>query len=271
MAMNDAHIYCSLEQIKEELKSTVKMCVDYFRLFRFEGVQLRISTHDPANTEKFINNPTAWKFCEEYVEQVVKEMGVPYVLGPGEAAFYGPKIDFQVHTILGKEETLNTAQLDFAGAERFKLSYVGEDGKEHPPYIIHRAPLGTHERFIAFLIEHFGGAFPTWLAPVQARIVPVGESVVEYANELATALRAELLRVEVDTSSNSFNKKIREAVTAKIPNILIIGDKEKEQGTVTLRRYCVKDQVTLSKAEITERFRRLVSERIMDNFADVAV
>lgn len=269
LCMNDAHIYCSLEQLKVELKATIQMCLNYFAKFRFEGVQLRVSTHDPANTEKFLDNPTAWEFCERFLEEAITELKVPYVIGKGEAAFYGPKIDFQVRTILGKEETLTTSQLDFAGAERFDLNYIGEDGKEHRPYIIHRAPLGTHERFIAFLIEHFGGAFPTWMAPVQARIIAVGPSVAEYAQGLEAKLLEKMLRVDTDNSANSFNKKIREAVTAKIPNILIVGDKEKEQGTVTLRRYCVKEQLTLSQAELLDRFERLVSERMMDNFPEV--
>lgn len=269
LAMNDAHIYCSVDQLKDELKNTFNMTLDYFNKFRFEGVKVRLSTHDPKNKEKFVDNPPLWKYSEEVVQSVVDELGVAYDIGEGEAAFYGPKIDFQAKTLLGREETISTTQLDFSSPLRFDLKYIGQDGKEHTPYIIHRAPLGTHERFIAFLIEHFGGAFPTWLAPTQARIIPVSEAFMEYAEGIAAALRDSLIRCDIDTSDNSFNKKIREAVTHKIPNMLIIGGKEVENGTVTLRRYCTPQQVTMPKAELIERIKRVVQSRTMDNFADV--
>ncbi|MCB0317503.1 MAG: threonine--tRNA ligase, partial [Bdellovibrionales bacterium] len=271
LCMNDAHIYCALDQLKEQLKETFQLHLDYYTKFRFEGIKIRISTHDPENKEKFLDNPELWEFSEKVVREVAEEMGVNYEEGFGEAAFYGPKIDFQATTLLGREESLGTTQCDFGQPSRFDLKYIGEDGKEHMPYVVHRAPLSTHERFMAFLIEHFGGAFPTWLAPIQAKIVPVAENFFDYANDLKAQLRNQLIRVEVDDSSNSFNKKIREAVTHKIPNILIIGGNEVEQGTVTLRRYCVKDQITISKQDLLKRFEKLVGQRLMDNFSDTEI
>ncbi|MBX7136992.1 MAG: threonine--tRNA ligase [Oligoflexia bacterium] len=271
LAMNDAHIYCTIDQLKRELIDTFQMTLQYYKMFRFENVKVRVSTHDPANKEKFVDNPELWAFSEKVVEEVAKEVGADYFIGAGEAAFYGPKIDFQASTMLGREESISTTQLDFAGPLRFDLEYIGEDGKSHRPYIVHRAPLGTHERFMAFLIEHFGGAFPTWMAPVQVCIVPVSEEVMPYCRELETLLRQDLVRVEVDTSSNSFNKKIREAVTRKIPNIAVIGGKEAASRNVSLRRYCVKEQIQLSLEAFTERLKLLRSKRLMDNFPDIEV
>lgn len=271
LGMNDAHIYCSESQMRKELIDAFNLTLEYYKLLRFDNVKVRFSLHDPKNKEKFIDNPSAWKYTEEVVAEVIKDVNLPYEIGMGEAAFYGPKIDFQARTALGREETISTVQLDFSSPLKFELKYVGEDGKEHIPYIIHRAPLGTHERFIALLIEHFGGAFPTWLAPVQVKIIPVADTFQSNAQELNQLLRSQLIRSEVDMSSDSFNKKIREAITQKIPNIAIIGGKEAESGTITLRRYCVKDQITMTKEAFVERLLKLRKDRIMDNFADVIV
>lgn len=271
IAQNDAHIYCTLDQVKDELKATFNMTLDYYRMFRFDNIKVRYSTHDPANKEKFVDEPELWMYSERIVKEVVDELKVDHVLGVGEAAFYGPKLDFQATTMLGREESISTTQLDFAQPARFELTYVGDDGREHRPYIIHRAPLGAHERFIAFLIEHFGGAFPTWMAPTQARIIPVNAEVEGYARSLEALLRSNLMRVEFDASDNSFNKKIREAVTKKTPNIVIIGSKEAEDKTITLRRYCTKEQVTMPLETFVDRMKRLVQDRLMDNFADVAI
>ena len=271
LAMNDAHIYCTLEQLSEQLKETFQMALDYYDRFRFEGVKIRLSLHDPDDKEKYVDNPELWKFSEDVVTKVIEELGVDYVIGEGEAAFYGPKIDFQAKTLLGREESISTTQLDFAQPLNFDLTYKGEDGQEHRPYIVHRAPLGTHERFMAFLIEHFGGAFPTWMAPVQTKVVPVAETFFDYAEQIRSQLHQKLIRVEADLSSNSFSKKVREAITSKIPNILIVGADEQENGTVTLRRYCVKEQITLSLDDLEKRFQLLINDRIMDNFPDVEI
>ncbi len=272
LTQNDAHIFCTEEQLREELKSTVKMTTDYFNLFRFQGIQARYSTHDPLRKEKFVDNPKLWEFSEQVVKEVLDEM-LPgaYELGAGEAAFYGPKIDFQARTLLGREESISTTQLDFSNPIRFDLKYVSSDGKEHQAFVVHRAPLGTHERFIAFLIEHFGGAFPTWLAPVQVRVVPVGEIAFAYAKEIESLLKNSLVRVDVDLSDNSFNKKIREAVVHKIPNIAVIGAKEAENRTVTLRRYCVKEQTNMSLDNFVSHTLRMIKTRRMDNFPDVSL
>jgi threonyl-tRNA synthetase len=271
LCMNDAHIYCTLGQLKDELKSTFNLILEYFKLFRFEGTKVRFSIHDPENKEKFIDNPELWAFSEGAVKEALDEMQIEYATGKGEAAFYGPKIDLQAKTVIGREETISTTQLDFAGALRFDLNYTAEDGKEHRPFIVHRAPLSTHERFLAFLIEHFGGAFPTWMSPLQAMIIPVNDGVLDYAKELETTLRSKLIRVDSDLSDNSFNKKIREAVTRKIPNIVIIGGKEAEARQVTLRRYCTKEQLSLSFDTFVDRMLRLDKARIMDNFEDVVI
>lgn len=271
LCMNDAHIYCTLDQLKDQLKETFNLHLEYYKKFRLDGVQIRFSTHDPENKDKFVDNPELWDFSERIVAEVIEELGVEHVLGKGEAAFYGPKIDFQARTLLGREESMGTTQLDFSQPITFDLEYIGEDGKAHRPYIVHRAPLSTHERFLAFLIEHFGGAFPTWMSPVQVMLVAVSDKFYDYAAQLEKELKDNLVRVETDLSDSSFNKKIREAVTRKIPNIAIIGGREVESDSVTLRRYCVKEQITLKREELINRLNRLRTERIMDNFADIEV
>jgi threonyl-tRNA synthetase len=270
IAQNDAHIYCTEEQLKEELTATVNLTLEYFTMFRFNNVKVRYSTHDPMNREKFVDNPELWKFSEQVVKEVIEARGVAYELGEGEAAFYGPKIDFQATTLLGREETISTTQLDFAQPLRFNLAYTAEDGKEHRPFIVHRAPLGAHERFLAFLIEHFGGAFPTWMAPTQVRIVPVAPEFIPYGKEIVAALREHLIRVELDTSSDSFNKKVRHAVTQKVPNVVIIGGKEAETRSVTVRRYCVKEQSSSTLESFVTRINEAIRTRAMDNFPDIS-
>jgi threonyl-tRNA synthetase len=269
LCINDGHIYCTPEQLKEELIATFKLTLDFYNFFRFKNITVRLSTHDPKNKDKFVDNPQMWKYSEDIVEQVAQEMKVEYHLGVGEAAFYGPKIDFQASTMLGRTETLGTTQLDFSSPLRFDLNYIASDGSEKKVYIVHRAPLSSHERFMAFLIEHFGGAFPTWLAPVQVKVIPVNERNQAYCKELLSTLNSKLVRVECDESSNSFNKKIREAVTQKIPNILIVGDKEQENGTVTLRRYHVKEQVTMPKESFISQLLECISLRKMDTYEPV--
>jgi len=271
ICQNDAHIYCRLDQLKDELRATFNMCLDYYHKFRFQNVVARYSTHSLDKPEKFANNPEMWDFSEKIVLEVLKESGVRYDEGIGEGAFYGPKIDFQATSVTGREESISTTQLDFAQPISFELNYIGEDGKEHRPFIVHRAPLGSHERFIAFLIEHFGGAFPTWMAPTQVRIIPVKPGLESYCKELRATLHSKFMRVDLDESDNSFNKKIREAVTHKIPNMVIIGENEARDRTVTLRRYCVKEQLTMGVDTFVARIERVVKERVMDNFGDVEV
>ncbi len=268
LSMNDAHIYCTPEQLRTEFRAVLDLHTFYYKKFRLSDSWMRLSLGDPTNKEKYVDNPEAWKFSEGVIREVLDELGVRYDERAGEAAFYGPKVDFQIKNVIGREETASTNQLDFAMPEKFNLTYVGEDGKFHRPYIIHRAPLGTHERFLAFLIEHFGGAFPSWMAPTQVMIIPVGEKFIEYGEKLKKELFDRLFRVQIDTSAESFNKKIRNAVTSKIPNMLIVGGKEEETQSVTWRRYCVKEQRTLPWGEFLVLLEGMVTKRKMDNYPD---
>ena len=211
-----------------------------------------------------MDNPAAWAKSQDMIREAMEESGLPYVEVKGEAAFYGPKIDVQFRTVTGREETASTNQLDFAVPERLDLVYTGADNAEHTPYCIHRAPLGTHERFIAFLIEHYGGAFPTWLAPTQVRVLTVGERFDAYADEVVAKLRGHMVRAERDRSNDTMGKKIRNAVTAKIPNVLVVGEREVEAGTVTLRRYGSREQTTMSYAEFESSLLERIASRSRD-------
>lgn len=268
LSMNDAHIYCRPDQLKKEFRDVLDLHSFYYKKFRLSDFWMRLSLHNPENKEKYVDDPQAWAYSENVLREVLAEMGTRFEIGEGEAAFYGPKVDFQIKNVIGREESASTNQLDFAMPERFNLSYVGEDGKEHRPYIIHRAPLGTHERFLAFLIEHFGGAFPSWMAPMQVKIIPVNDTCLEYAERIERELFEKMIRTEIDKSSETFNKKIRNAVTHKIPNMLIIGNKEVEEECVTLRRYCTKEQRKLGLNEFIEGLVTTVTGRYMDNYED---
>ena len=248
MCMNDAHIYCTKEQITTEFLKVIRMVETAYKILGITNYHIRFSTwdpEDPKGKEKFFNNPAAWEFTQGKLLEAIKQSGLPYVEGRGEAAFYGPKLDFQFKTVTGREETASTSQLDFGIPERLGLSYTGADNQEHIPYVIHRAPLGTHERFVAFMIEHFGGAFPTWLAPVQVRFIPVSGTFNEYAEKLLTELRMHGIRAECDDSNDTMGKKIRSGVKQKIPNLLIVGEREQIDNTVTLRRYGTEKQDTM--------------------------
>jgi threonyl-tRNA synthetase len=252
MCMNDAHIYCSQEQIKKEFLNVMNLHKEVYEILNIHSYYMRFSTwdpNDPKGQEKYVNNPKDWEWTQKIVYEAMVDSGLPFVDGKGEAAFYGPKIDFQFKTVTGREETASTNQLDFAVPPRLGLKYVGADNMEHCPYVIHRAPLGTHERFVAFLIEHFGGAFPTWLAPVQARVITVSEKFNEYAEKIVHRLRNHgdhMMRVELEYSSDTMGKKIRNGVKEKIPNLLIIGEREQLEGQVTLRKYGKEEQITMS-------------------------
>ncbi|MCR5660664.1 MAG: threonine--tRNA ligase [bacterium] len=269
MCMNDAHIYCTPEDLEQEFRAVIDLHKKYYDLFRIENYWMRLSLHDEINTKKYVNNPEAWKHSEDAIRRVLKDIGVPYEEAEGEAAFYGPKIDFQIRNVVGREETASTNQLDFAVPERFGLTYTGKDGEAHTPYCIHRAPLGTHERFLAFLMERFKGFFPTWMSPVQVRIIPVhAENFGEYAEKLAAELREDLFRAEADLGPESLNKKIRLAETAKIPNVLVVGEEELQNSSVAWRRHGVKAQRSLPFAEFKAILSKMRALRTMDNFAD---
>src|SRR5204863_4200427 len=209
---------------------------------------MRLSLPDMNKLDKYIDEPEKWIAALDIIKQAMKESGYPYVEGQGEAAFYGPKIDFMIRSAIGTEYTISTNQLDFLATETFDLKYAGEDGAEHPVYVIHRAPLGTHERFTAFLIEHYAGAFPVWLAPIQARVIPITEKVNEYAHNVVNRLfetpvvnGTAGLRIDIDTSNERMQKKIRDAQLKKIPYMLVVGEREAAEGNVSVRPRYGKD------------------------------
>jgi threonyl-tRNA synthetase len=270
MCMNDAHIYCTPEQVHSEFHAVIEMYKRYYEHLRIGNLRVRLSLHDP-NSDKYLGNKEEWVRYEAVVREVLDTLKIDYDEETGEAAFYGPKMDIQLKNLLGREETVATCQLDFVVPERFDLNYIDNSGERKRPFIIHRAPLGTHERMISFLIEFYGGAFPTWMAPVQVQIIPVSDEVLPFAEEIAAYLRGQLFRGEIDTSSETFNKKIRSAVTQKIPNIWILGKKEMESRQITWRRYCSKVQQTVGLDAAYHALERMRTERAMDNFEDVAL
>jgi threonyl-tRNA synthetase len=236
--MNDAHIYCTAEQFADEFNAVNDMYLKYFKIFGLDKYQMRFSTHDPARLgQKFVNEPELWIKTENMVRDVLKNSGINYVEVPNEAAFYGPKIDVQVWSAIGREFTIATNQVDFAVPKQFGLVYRDRDNSEKTPLCIHRAPLGTHERFIGFLIEHYAGNFPLWLAPEQVRVMTIGddEKLVTYAKQIVNELRANFVRAESDYSSNKINGKIQEAEKAKVHTMLVIGGRDMDAGNVSVR------------------------------------
>lgn len=238
MTLNDAHIFVRPDQIKEELKRVVNLTLEVYKDFGLENYSFRLSYRDPADTKKYYADDEMWEKAQGMLKEAMDEMGLDYYEAEGEAAFYGPKLDVQVRTALGKDETLSTVQLDFLLPERFELSYVGEDGKQHRPVVIHRGVVSTMERFVAFLIEEYKGAFPTWLAPVQVQVIPVSPQVhLDYAKKVQDELRRAGIRVELDTREEKIGYKIREAQMQKIPYMLVVGDNEVTENGVNVRKY----------------------------------
>lgn len=238
MTLNDAHIFVRPDQIKEELKRVVNLTLEVYKDFGLENYSFRLSYRDPADTKKYYADDEMWEKAQGMLKEAMDEMGLDYYEAEGEAAFYGPKLDVQVRTALGKDETLSTVQLDFLLPERFELTYVGEDGKQHRPVVIHRGVVSTMERFVAFLIEEYKGAFPTWLAPVQVQVIPVSPQVhLDYAKKVQDQLRRAGIRVELDTREEKIGYKIREAQMQKIPYMLVVGDNEVTENGVNVRKY----------------------------------
>ncbi|HJL17752.1 MAG TPA: threonine--tRNA ligase [Sandaracinaceae bacterium LLY-WYZ-13_1] len=267
--MNDAHIYCTEDQIKAEFQKVMKMITELYERLDIRDYYFRFSTwdpEDPKGKQKYVDNPEAWAISEKHMREAMDDIGLEYEESIGDAAFYGPKIDVQLKTVTGREETASTNQLDFAVPQRLGLVYRGADNEEHHPFCIHRAPASTHERFIAFLIEHFGGAFPTWLAPVQVRVLTVSDPFREYGETIVARLRKRFVRAELDESSETMGKKIRGAVTQKIPNVLVVGEREQQDGTVTVRRYGSREQTTMSldafEQDVLERIRARALDRV---------
>ncbi|HCG74605.1 MULTISPECIES: threonine--tRNA ligase [Staphylococcus] len=250
MTLNDSHIFVRPDQIKEEFKRVVNMIQEVYEDFGFEDYTFRLSYRDPEDKEKYMDDDEMWNKAESMLKEAVDEMGLPYVEAIGEAAFYGPKLDVQVKTAMGKEETLSTAQLDFLLPERFELTYIGSDGEQHRPVVIHRGVVSTMERFVAFLTEETKGAFPTWLAPKQVEIIPVNVDIhYDYARQLQDELKSQGVRVEIDDRNEKMGYKIREAQMQKIPYQIVVGDKEVENNEVNVRKYGSEDQESLEKDE----------------------
>ena len=237
LQMNDAHIYCTKEQFKDEFLSVCNMYLKYFKIFGIERYSMRLSLHSKDELgKKYVNEPELWLETEKWVREALVEGGLDFVEVPGEAAFYGPKIDVQVWSAIGKEFTLATNQVDFAVPVKFGLDYVDEEGSSQTPLCIHRAPLGTHERFIGFLIEHFGGNFPLWLAPIQVVVLPLSDKFTSYANLVVKSLKDAGIRVKLNDRADKIGSKIRQAELDKVNYMLIVGEKESSDGTVSIRK-----------------------------------
>ncbi|WP_340001844.1 threonine--tRNA ligase [Oceanobacillus sp. FSL K6-0127] len=261
MTLNDAHIFARPDQLKDEFVRVVELVQKVYKDFGIDNYYFRLSYRDPEDKEKYIDNDEMWEKAQATLKETMDDMNLEYVEAEGEAAFYGPKLDIQVKTALGKDETLSTVQLDFHLPERFDLTYIGEDGKEHRPVVIHRGVVSTMERFVAFLIEEYKGAFPTWLAPVQVKVIPVSPQVhLDYAKDIVDKLRLQGVRVELDERDEKIGYKIREAQTQKVPFALVLGDKEVEGNAVSYRRYG--EQKTESLAY--DDFEALIKEEIAE-------
>jgi threonyl-tRNA synthetase len=260
--MNDAHIYCTKEQFYDEFKAVNEMYLKYFKIFGIEKYVMRFSLHDPSQLgHKYINEPELWKETEDLVRDVLIRTGTPYVEVPGEGAFYGPKIDVQIWSVIGREFTLATNQVDFAQGRRFNLGFTNRDNHMETPLIIHRAPLGTHERFIGFLLEHYAGKFPVWLAPLQVKILPITDKSLEYAQSLSILLKNADIRVEVDDRSEKIGKKIRETELARVPYMLVVGEKEMNEHKVAVRRQGIGDLGVKGIEEFIAEVRKEIAER----------
>ncbi|MDQ8766425.1 threonine--tRNA ligase [Streptococcus ruminantium] len=253
MTLNDGHIFVTPEQIQEEFKKALQLIIDVYADFNLNDYRFRLSLRDPEDKEKYFDDNQMWENAQSMLKAALDDMEVSYFEAEGEAAFYGPKLDIQVKTALGNEETLSTIQLDFLLPERFGLTYIGADGEEHRPVMIHRGIISTMERFTAILIETYKGAFPTWLAPTQVTMIPISvEAHLDYAWKVAKELQDRGVRVHVDERNEKMQYKIRQSQTSKIPYQLIVGDKEMEDNTVNVRRYGSKATQTLSITEFVE-------------------
>ena len=237
MQMNDSHIYCTERQFEDEFTGVINLYLEYFKLFGITDYVMRLSTHHPRGLgKKYVNNPELWKKTEDMVRNAMDKHDIPYVEVADEAAFYGPKIDVQVKSAIGREFSLATNQVDFAQSERFDLTFINEEGQEERPVIIHRAPLSTHERLIGFLLEQYAGAFPVWLSPEQVRIIPITDEQIPAARELYNKLHNAEIRAELDDDSDRMNAKIRKAQLMKVPYMAVLGKREVESGQVALRK-----------------------------------
>ncbi len=264
LSMNDAHIYCTEEQFEEEFIKVIELYKYYFDVFGIDKFEMRLSKHSKEWLgKKYVDNEELWIKTEDWVRKVLIKANIPFVEAEGEGAFYGPKIDVQIWSAIGREFTLATNQLDFAVPGRFDLKYTDKDGTEKTPICIHRAPLSTHERLIGFLIEHFAGTFPLWLAPRQVIIVPVSEKFNNYAEEINTKLFDAWIRTEIDLSNNGLNKKIRNAEKSHINYILVVGEKEEKDNSVAVRNYKTKEQTTVSLDNFLDNIQKEIKDKVI--------
>ena len=261
--MNDAHIYCTKDQFYDEFKAVNEMYLQYFKIFGVDKYVMRLSLHDPAKLgKKYVDEPELWKETEALVRDVLIRTKTPFVEVQDEAAFYGPKIDVQIWSTIGREFTLATNQVDFAQGRRFKLEFTNKENQAEAPLIIHRAPLGTHERFIGFLLEHYAGKFPLWLAPLQVKILPISDKSLEYAQNLLVSLKNADIRAEVDDRSEKIGKKIRDTELARVPYMLVIGEKEMNDNKVAVRRQGKGDLGVKDIQEFISEVSREIKERV---------
>jgi len=259
-SQDDCHIFCREDQVDEEIDIALAMTKKIMTTFGFK-YRYRLSTRDPKRPEKYIGDPKTWDKVEKWAEKIMKRNKIEYFDGPGEAAFYAPKMDLIAIDALGREWQLSTVQIDYFGPERFNLTYVGEDGQKKRPIMIHRAIIGSPERFMMILLENFAGALPVWLSPVQAKILPVSEKFNDYAKKVLEELKNAGVRAEIDESNETLGKKIRSAELQKIPYILVVGEKEKSAGTVSVRERGKGDQGSLSFSNFLEKIKKQISEK----------
>lgn len=263
--MNDAHIYCNREQFADEFRAVNDMYLKYFKIFGIDKYVMRLSLHEPSKLgQKYVNEPQLWQETEAMVRKVLIESNIPFVEVHDEAAFYGPKIDVQIWSAIGREFTLATNQVDFNSGNKFKLSYTNQNNQPEVPLIIHRAPLGTHERFIGFLLEHYAGKFPLWLAPMQVKILPISDKFMDYAKTLLQKLKKADIRAEIDDRSEKIGKKIRDTELARVPYMLVVGEKEMNEGKVAVRKQGKGDSGVIEADEFIAAAAREINERKSD-------
>jgi len=263
MTLNDSHIFCRPDQIKDEFARVIQLIMTVYKDFGIRDYRFRLSYRDPQDTEKYYQDDEMWEMSQRMLREVVEGLDMPFYEAEGEAAFYGPKLDVQIKTALGKEETLSTVQLDFLLPERFELEYVGDDGQKHRPVVIHRGIISTMERFTAFLLENFAGALPLWLSPVQVKVIPVSGAFEDYAKEVAEKLQQAGISVEADLRNEKLGYKIREAQLEKIPYMFIVGENEKNAGAVSVRKRGEGDIGAQPLGEIISKLREEIDTRLV--------
>lgn len=262
LAMNDAHIYCRKDQIRDEFKNALALTMKYFEIFGLKDYWFRLSLWDPERKDKYVDEPENWNYTEGVLRDVLVELGVKFIEVKDEAAFYGPKVDIQFKSVIGRTESMSTVQLDFIAKKRFELSYVDETGKVNDEiFVIHRAPLSTHERFTAFLIEHYAGIWPTWLAPVQVRIVPVSEKFNDFSVSVLNSLKSAGIRADLDGASDTLGKRIRNAKTEKVPYVVVIGEKEVTANSLTIEKRSGDKIENISVENFVEILNEEISQR----------